>query len=208
MKWRGVMCAMALSLAACSGDGHSEPQSADVEVPDAVRDMMATDFPADGKIHAQNRGTFNVQPTTYFCTFDPGFGVNGLQAALEEIGQSGYLDGGPRTNGIFGERVSRQCAPGASGNPIFIRGFDLPNREGEPYKLVLAVWQGNPTRGGAVWVGGIERGSGRYHPNAFAVADDMGSDSGERIWHSSARLDVEALSREFRSNVQLQGSRQ
>ncbi len=45
---------------------------------------------------------------------------------------------------------------------MIIYGRKTDNRNGEPYKLVLAVWQNDPAKEGAVWVGGVERLKGEY----------------------------------------------
>ena len=53
-----------------------------------------------------------------------------------------------------------------------MKSVRLLNRKGDPYKLKLAIWQGEPTNGGGAWVGGIERMDGR---RADANLDTMES---------------------------------
>ena len=56
---------------------------------------------------------------------------------------------------------------------MLIRGAELANREGQPYKLVLAVWQDDPATGGAVWVGKIERSNDSPRPE---IGNPFGTD--------------------------------
>lgn len=140
--------ALSVAMAASLLQGCADRQEA--EVPDFVQQMIDADFPADGRIHAWARGNIPVEPATRFCTFWPGYILNHeqLEARLRQMGQSHSLD---RIQGHAG--VDRDCIPGQS---VFIRAVPADNRQGRPYKMVLAVW-----RGEAACVAAIERADGR-----------------------------------------------
>lgn len=142
---------LAFLLVACDRGSASRDQVSSVQVPDFVQHMMDADFPADGQVHAQARGRFRIDPTTAFCTFRPGYGLETelLNATLRRMGQNTPHEGVYRE---YQANVSRECVPGRS---VFIRAVPTSNRQGGPYKLVLAVWQGD-----AAWTGAIERLNG------------------------------------------------
>jgi len=120
------------------------------QIPDFVQQMMDADFPADGRIYAWARGNIPVEPASKFCTFRPGWSLN--REALDAwLGQMGQSHSNERIQGHAG--IDRDCIPGQS---IFIRAVPADNREGRPYKMVLAVW-----RGEAACVAAIERLDGR-----------------------------------------------
>jgi hypothetical protein len=127
------------------------PEFVQHQVPEFVQQMMDADFPADGRGHVRVRGKFRIDPTTAFCTFRPGYSLDAeqLNAALRQMGQNPYYEGGSRTHPANG---SRYCIPGRS---VFVRAVPTANRQGGPYKLILAVWQGD-----AAWTGAIERLNG------------------------------------------------
>ena len=121
------------------------------QVPEFVQRMMDADFPPDGHGHVRVRGRFRIDPTTAFCTFRPGYGLDTeqLNAALRRMGQNPIYEGAYRTHQA---NISRECIPGRS---VFIRAVPTANRQGGPYKLIVAVWQGD-----AAWTGAIERLNG------------------------------------------------
>ncbi len=158
-----------LALAACGAGRGKSAEGDAVQLPEAVQQLLAATFSADGKIHTQSRGTFKIKPNTLFCEIDasiapriakmgvPGIGIDGVKlgAMLEGFGQTYYIDGGLRQQSIH----TKQCPN--DGSNIIYQGHALLNRAGTPYKLILAVWQGDPAKGGAVWIGGVERLNGR-----------------------------------------------
>ena len=163
-----AVAASVLALAGCgTGNGFGETNMADM--PSVVRQFMATQFPGDGQIHVRSRGTFKIEPNTLFCemnaSIDPevrklgilGIGIDGnkLTAAIKGLGQSDYLNGSPRTQPLDGSYCSD------NGSNIIYQGSAQLTGSKNAYKLILAVWQGDPTKGGAVWVGGVERMDGR-----------------------------------------------
>lgn len=166
--------------------------------------MMAERFPADGEIHlVHSVGAFQVEPDTQFCTFRPGYGIDGttLSDALNDRGQSTYWNGSPRTNcstdnlKFFGRPAELKR------NAVFMRVTHSENAIGQPYKLVLAVWQGDPAKGGAAWVGGVERNPDTYLPCESCFAEIVhgeirGTDQIEPV-RSSMNQDVDALGRAF-----------
>lgn len=173
MLLRG-MCAIAMMLGSCNNleDGRTDVSA---QMPPIIHKIMAETIPADGGIHLiYEKGSFEINPTTRFCTFRPGYGLDGrqLRDALQKLGQSEYLDGT--------SRASCQIRGGASGpgldelekGTVFIRMEKTPNRRGAPYKLVLAVWQGQPTAGGTVWIAGVERLNGLRDEYVAIVAED------------------------------------
>lgn len=163
-----ALAAALLGPAACGAcNGFGETNMA--EVPSVVQQFMATKFPGDGQIHVRSRGAFKVEPNTLFCEMDAsidpeirklgisGIGIDGtkLIPAINGLGQSDYLDGSPRTQPLDGPYCSD------NGSNIIYQGSAQLTGSGNAYKLILAVWQGDPTKGGAVWVGGVERPNGR-----------------------------------------------
>ena len=134
-----------------------------VAVPAFVQQMIDADFPADGAIHVQSRRKFTITENTYFCTYRRGFGIGGIDDALERMGQKSRYRG----EGIAGENPTPECVEGAAGDRIFVAGNKTMNRNGKPYKLVIAVWQGD-----TIWIAKLER-IGSLHPKAMGLADDV-----------------------------------
>lgn len=175
--------------------------------PDPISTLLETPFDADGKIHVlRATGKFVIRPNTSFCTYVPGINIDDLRAALKEMGQSDYVGGAIRTNGQLGERTSSECRR-PKDDVVFIRGDWNFKRNGPRYKLMLAVWQGDPAKNGAIWIGGVERLSG-HRPDAnldrLPIGDDMSifrpskEDRLQRAYmESSIHLDWSDLSRAF-----------
>lgn len=154
IRTRAASCAImgaSLGITGCS-------KGPEASYPATVHTMLKAAFPADGRIHAQSRGSFRITPATHFCTYRPGYGVDGKQVTdvLASIGQSDYEDGTARANGIFGERVSPDCSGDKAKASVFVHGKEARGRNGMPYKLTLILWQGD-----AVWVGLIEQPQGK-----------------------------------------------
>lgn len=179
MRMLFAFCTIALALTGCGADGGEagmktgEVAGTARDVPNFLQKMLETRLPTDGSVQRNLVGKFKIEPDTWFCTFSPGFSVDKLGEALRAIGQDGYFNGSPRTNGIIGEQTSPDCAPGASRNPIYIRGVQVAQDDGKSYRVALAVWQGDPASGGALWVGAIERAAGGPRP---AISNPFGTD--------------------------------
>jgi hypothetical protein len=141
----------------------------DTAVPDEVRQMMNADFPADGQIHVQSRGKFDIKPDTLFCYYDSGPSISAGDV-LRALKQS-YYAGTVKREMLANNPM---CSPPK--DSVFSAGEKTENHQGKPYKLMLAVWQGDPARGGAAWVGGIERTDG-VRPDAnldtLPIGDDL-----------------------------------
>lgn len=189
---------MAFGLVACGGNGIASRTESSMDVPAYVQDMIAADFPADGQIHMRKTGKFQVAPTTLFCEMDAsvdheikelgvaGIGIDGvkLAEAIRALGQSDYIHGSSR------QRILRSGRCSDDGANIIYLGHALLNRTGDPYKLVLAVWQSDPSLGGAVWVGAMERLEGGPRPE---ISNPLGTDP----LPFEIRADVTSLSSNF-----------
>ena len=153
----GPMLGLALLAVALHGCG----RASDIpDIPDVVETMLAVEFPADGQIHMQSRGKFEIGPETTFCTFPDSFGIDS-DAMINLFRVLKQPTTRPSGSGRWGLAVDKysDCKLADS---VLVAGSQLQNRQGKPYKVALAVWQGNPARGGAAWVGGVERlGSSR-----------------------------------------------
>jgi len=125
------------------------------DVPDSVQKMMEAEIPADGQIHVRSRRRIIIRQETPTCYFSDGFIVDSGDL-FRALGQRRTLDTG--TGRLQPVDSESQCS--IEPTTVFMRGVKLPNRQGTPYKLVLTVWQGDQERGGAAWVGGIERPDG------------------------------------------------
>jgi hypothetical protein len=196
MKISPLILPAALMLVACGPVGDSAKEQAVVEI-EAVPD---SEIPTDGTVHVVKRGRFVIGPETLFCTYRSGFGLDGtmLNNTLKSIGQSYYLNGSPRGNGIFGPNDDNpDCV---KGNPVLIRGIQTLNRAGKPYRLTLVVRQGD-----ALWQGVLERADGKLHPDAFGIADDMPGnnpdDFGSSAEVDSINRDMHGISLEFTNNL-------
>ncbi len=193
-----ALVAAALALAGCGGGG--APVSAGVEVPAAVQAMMAAEFPADGEIHVQSRGKIVIEPETPTCYFENGFIVE-PQSLFDALGQVKSLSTG--ASRLQPATRDSQCEFQA--DTVLIWGRESANRNGEPYKLVLAVWQGDPAKDGAVWVGGVERSRETYLPckscfGEFVNGEFRGTDEEEPV-RSSKRQDVAMLGNSFVNHI-------
>jgi hypothetical protein len=202
MKISPLSLPAALMLVACGPVGGSAKEQAVVEI-EAVPD---SEIPTDGTVHVVKRGRFVIGPETLFCTYRPGFGVDGtmLSNALKSMGQSDRLKDTPKGNGA--SRSNRAIGPNhdnpdcVKGNPVLIRGIQALNRAGKPYRLTLVVRQGD-----ALWQGVLERADGKLHPDAFGIADDMPGnnpdDFGSSAEVDSINRDMHGISLEFTNNL-------
>lgn len=105
-------------------------------IPSHVQKLAETAFLVDNRLHIQQHGKLTIRPTTKFCSFREGFYLDGivLRNALERHRQRASSE---RTNCIA--RESDCEAP----DTIYIYGFKSDNRQGRPYALTYAVWQGH-----------------------------------------------------------------
>lgn len=159
-----------------------------VQVPDFVQEMMDADFPADGQVHSQARGRFRIEPATAFCTFRTGHYVPTelLNERLRQIGQNPMHGGSLRTT--YQANVSKECF---SGRSVFMRAVSTPNQQGRPYRVVLAVWQGD-----SACVGAIERSDGRRPGVRVTVPDiDLVGAADKQTQERSIGADLTDLSR-------------
>jgi hypothetical protein len=156
--WLFLFCGGML-LGGCGG-GDSQVDNATVAkaAPEFVQQAMFAPISADGVIHVQRRGRFEIKPETEFCTYFPGIAMNfeELEKMLKSIGQVTSYKGGQRINGAFGKEVSSDCRPNATHPAVYTMIVQTTNRNGAPYKLIFAAWQGR-----AMWVGGLERPDGK-----------------------------------------------
>lgn len=134
-----------MALASCGGS------STDPRAPSAIEQLMQANFPADGQVHLlKAQGRFVIEPKTEVCAITQGFMVNS-QKLFGAIGQTWVSEaGGDRQRPATDPECKKQ-------QTVYIFSIKSDNRQGKPYKLVLAAWQGDPAKGGAVWVGGLER---------------------------------------------------
>jgi hypothetical protein len=184
-----------LALSGCEGDaGAGSAAQPRIVVPAFVQKMVDADFPADGQIHVQSVGKFEIKPDTIFCIFRPGYGLDNkqLKRALERIGQkSAYRDS--HTAG-----VDKECA---GGSPVFVRSAHANNRIGAPYKLTLAIWQdvsADWRESDAAWVGGVKR-INAVRPRIAPLTHDISlyDERQKQLQDESIEQDVFELSKLF-----------
>ena len=156
VTWKQIGVLHLLLLSSCGEQSAGRNQA---EIPAEIEHMMATEFPADGQVHVQSKGRFVVKPDTPVCYFPDGFSFEG-RTLFTALGQpSSNQRGSGRQQPATAERCEFNFTT------LLSKGVNLPNRQGRPYKLVLAVWQGDVAEGkGAYWVGGVERIAGQWHP--------------------------------------------
>lgn len=173
--------------------------------PSQAKAILAENFRWDGRIHSLSRGNFDINPTTIFCTYRPGYGLDAqlLSDALKSLDRSEYLNGAPRLNGSFGpQRPSHGCARSNANDPIFIRGEKTTYRTS--YRIAIVVWQRD-----ALWVGVVERLDGLRRD---AVAGSLPVNDGPSFYtladyekialrENSERLDGSDLTRAFLRRV-------
>ena len=175
-KLKGIVLAATVTLLGChANDNGTQGVTAAKSnyrvppIPTQVSQAMATTFPDDGQVHVLvARGRFEIKQDTVFCSF-PKVGRLNNQALDElflKLGQPREFEsqkagnqwrGNPEFWDGHGGWVECQ-----TGKPIASYGQIYPNRSGKPYKLVLAVWQGDSNKDGAIWIAGIEQ---NFDPN-------------------------------------------
>lgn len=127
-----------------------------LSLPEDLQRAMDAPIPADGQIHVRRRGRFQISANTLFCaernTFAVGVDTRPLSTREKCVVTTDHEDVPPQT--------------------VFMTGRQLPNREGRPYKLMLATWQGGAADG-AYWIGSVERGPDRLHERGRALIGDI-----------------------------------
>jgi hypothetical protein len=163
MRVLGAVLMGAAILGGCGGEVGSSliaSPSGDPSFPPSIPPLIARPFAADGQIHVQSTGKIVIRPDTVVCNAARGqgeghFGINSDEL-FAPLGQKKY---GSKGSGRYGaDRQYGLSDPEClTKGAVIINGVQSNNRDGAPYKLVLAVWQGDPAKGGAYWVGGVER---------------------------------------------------
>lgn len=166
MKFRSqalgcILCAAATMIGGCASalpTKEKTVQQTPMRIPDAVEREVRMHGPADGAVHARAHGRFRINPDTLFCEVPAevddffrslgrtGVGLVGVDDLLRSLGQEPYFDGSIRTITVSDPR----CVSGE--NNIYHKGYALPSRSDKPFRIVMAVWQGD-----AYWVGQIEK---------------------------------------------------
>lgn len=210
MKLLAVATGVMLALLGCSSGQdlkgetlNNSPTGARkmASLPAFVEQAMKTPFPADGEIHVVSKqGQFEIGQKVIFCDLEIGsevaiagwsagrFGIDGalLSKVFEYFKQVQNQDGSSRQK-TFDDIHCR-----SKNNTVLYSGQIFSNREGLPYKLVLAVWQTDSKNEYVSWVGGIERINEDYP--LFNKANWIGK---EEIVSRSIELDVENLGTYF-----------
>jgi hypothetical protein len=152
------------------GDPNWKPPEAAVVVPEAIKKIAATPFPADGKIHViGTKGRIEIKPETPVCYMPDGFFVESRKL-FEALGQPSATDEGGRIQ----PAAKGRCK--FSKDVVLFNGGIGDNRNGKPYKLVLSVWQSDAsTDGAAYWIAGIERLNGLRPEHVDIAAEDPGN---------------------------------
>jgi hypothetical protein len=201
MRVLGVVMVGAAMLGGCGGDKANDPVSvAKAALPVAVQTMVDAPFAEDGEIHVQARGAFVVKAEAAICA---------VRAEIDpslKKGAPGFYDPGldGHEGGSLNEPLRNGTICADNGQNLVSHWKLLKNRNGTPYKLVLAVWQGDVAKGGAVWVGAVERLDGK-NPTVkvghvgMPPYDEEGL-AGHALGLSVSR-DIQALSESFTSRL-------
>lgn len=176
-------------------------QNPEIEaVPEDIRRLIVPPLPQAGVIHLLKSDKLILHPRSLICELTPavapafqrygisGIGIDGrlLAKRLKELGASDYIDGSPRQRAV----ESGSC-PDSDLN-IYYAGFVQENRDREPYRLVLVVWQDD-----RAWVGGIERSAKQLHPSAKALLGDIEHPDRTPPLEARVRASVQSDSREL-----------
>ena len=160
------------------------PVDADL-IPAAVQQAMNADFPADGRIHVRSRGRLQLISNTVVCrvaaTVDPG--LNSARPVFPGLGIRGIRNFNLNEN-LKGVRCTND------GRNVVSYWQLVKNRDGNPYRLIHAIWQGDPANGGIMWVGAVERPNGK-RPDVHDNPPFFGREFWER---RSIELDVNDIS--------------
>lgn len=158
MTRRGVFGFLGAGAASVLG-GCSSAESA--SIPAFVQAMMDADVPDDGRIHVEQRGRIRISPASLQCIaparindglaqLDVRFAGIGLRDVYTALGQPDYINGSSR-HGQLGDRCED------NGENQVVQWVLTSNRNGEPYRLALAIWQGSDN----YWIGQVIRSGNR-----------------------------------------------
>jgi hypothetical protein len=185
MRVLGAVMMCTAMLGGCGGDKANDPVNGPISVakaalPVAVQTMVDAPFAADGEIHVQARGAFVVKADTAICA---------VRAEIDpslKKGAPGFYDPGldGHEGGSLNEPLRNGTICADNGQNLVSHWKLLKNRNGTPYKLVLAVWQGDVAKGGAVWVGAVERLEGVLPEHTGRI--DIPQEAGPDYWTSIA----------------------
>jgi hypothetical protein len=131
-------------------------------IPNAVQTLIDAPISADGEVHIQSHGLFEV-------------GANSFDCVMPARGSPALLKLAPGFYGVGPGKHVRLDGPGVDGRICRDDGKNQvsslilrPNRSGKPYRLTLAIWQGD-----ASWVASIERSNGRRADVSVMPIDDI-----------------------------------
>jgi hypothetical protein len=193
-----AVIAMVLGLVSCGPNGGlAQEQEKGKQLVVQIEVVPDSEIPTDGSIHVSKRGRFVIGQTTLFCGVDAevdpalqqmgirGLGIDGrsLNDALRKMGQSPqHSDGSGRQRMLDGKHCFND------GKNVIYSGRVGMNRNGDPYRLTLAVRQGD-----ALWQGIVERKEGR-RPDV----EDTPHFWGPEFWtEQSIKRDLNDLSKKF-----------
>jgi hypothetical protein len=199
MRALGAILMIGFSLSGCGSgaeDGSAQPP---VVIPSFVQKMVDADFAADGQIHVQSVGKFEIKPTSMQCIADPEIAdslvklnVHFVRVRMDDIyknlGQSNQLE---NFNARYGQ-LNVNCTD--DGTNQVSRWILRNGHNDKPYKLILAVWQGD-----VAWVGGVERFDGRRTDIVIGyVNEEPTADIHvERLQSMSSEKDTNDISGQF-----------
>lgn len=173
-------------------------------VPLSVQRIINSPLPSDGKLYVQKAGNFIIDDRTRFCTFRPGFGIEGLGSAILRSDKSKNLSVTERANGTWGRKTTHGCTQADSprNRSVFIYGVAGNNRSGGPYRIDFAIWQGT-----SFWIARIERPDGKRQDataDTLPIGDDISVTMPSRevqrraaYAESSRQLDLRDISNQF-----------
>jgi hypothetical protein len=142
----GLLCIFTLFLITGCRGGHDP---AKLIIPGVVQSAISAPSGGNEQVRVQAAGRFLIDSTTIFCGWDDQ--ALDTSAIFRRLGQPAYLNGSPRD--ARGESDAR-CS---DKHNVRVRHLTTANQVGQPYKIVMALWQGDPSTDGAFWVGTVER---------------------------------------------------
>jgi hypothetical protein len=163
---------LAVGLVACGGLVNSGDKERSMEIPVIVRDMIAADFPADGQMHVQKKGNFRISGETMVCRAPREIDLT-LEVAAPRLLGPGLSKAGAAVSSGLGGELGEDMGDGIVCDQretnVITTWVLSTNSDGTPYRIIAAVWQGDPSGGGAVWIGGIERSEGLIPDHLVSV---------------------------------------
>jgi hypothetical protein len=146
------------------------------QIPEGIGRLIESGAPQRGVVYLSRSDRLILHPKSLICELRPmidrtvgdfgisGLGIDGnlLAKRMQELGLKGYVDGSPRQR----PRESEGCSDNKLN--IYYIGLARENRDGQPYRLSLAVWQGD-----RVWVGSVERVPNQLHSSTKTLLGDI-----------------------------------